>query len=132
MPMANLPHFLELHCFPQKELLTTTRLPLGKPTLFATVIVKMKVSPLVVTLALAPAAAGFQSPFRRAFAPVSLKATTLNPNGVINGLNGDQNPSTWECDEEANCVEVAACDEVQCRTGLDVRIHGTWYDLSGT
>ncbi|CAB9508157.1 Acyl-lipid (9-3)-desaturase [Seminavis robusta] len=44
--------------------------------------------------------------------------------------NGDE-PTVWECDEEANCVEVAACDEEQCRTSLDVRIHGTWYDLSG-
>jgi acyl-lipid Delta6-acetylenase / acyl-lipid (9-3)-desaturase len=40
-------------------------------------------------------------------------------------------PSGWECDDEANCVEVPACDEEQCRTSLDVRIHGTWYDLSG-
>lgn len=37
----------------------------------------------------------------------------------------------WDCDEEANCVEVPACDEEACRTTLDVRIHGEWYDLSG-
>lgn len=37
----------------------------------------------------------------------------------------------WDCDEEANCVAVEACDEVECRTSLDVRIHGKWYDLSG-
>mmetsp|Transcript_24708 Transcript_24708/g.36640 ORF Transcript_24708/g.36640 Transcript_24708/m.36640 type:complete len:476 (+) Transcript_24708:104-1531(+) len=40
-------------------------------------------------------------------------------------------PVGWECDEEANCVQVPACDEEQCRTTLDVRIHGEWYDLSG-
>lgn len=91
----------------------------------------MKVSPLILTLALAPTVGAFQLPFR-AFAQVSLKATTLNPNGVVNGLNSGDKQSTWDCDQEVNCVEVAACDEVQCRTGLDVRIHGTWYDLSGT
>jgi len=37
----------------------------------------------------------------------------------------------WECDDDANCVAVPACDEVSCRTSLDVRIHGKWYDLSG-
>lgn len=40
--------------------------------------------------------------------------------------------TTWECDEEAQCVEVPACDEEQCRTSLDVRIHGEWYDLTGS
>jgi hypothetical protein len=29
------------------------------------------------------------------------------------------------------CKEVPACDEEVCRTSLDVRIHGDWYDLSG-
>lgn len=38
----------------------------------------------------------------------------------------------WECDDELlECVEVPACDEEKCRTSLDVRIHGEWYDLSG-
>jgi len=41
------------------------------------------------------------------------------------------NPKTWDCDEEANCVAVDACDDEVCRTSLDVRIHGEWYDLSG-
>eukprot|EP00529_Nitzschia_sp_RCC80_P025286 CAMPEP_0113517836 /NCGR_PEP_ID=MMETSP0014_2-20120614/42489_1 /TAXON_ID=2857 /ORGANISM="Nitzschia sp." /LENGTH=538 /DNA_ID=CAMNT_0000415095 /DNA_START=274 /DNA_END=1890 /DNA_ORIENTATION=- /assembly_acc=CAM_ASM_000159 len=40
--------------------------------------------------------------------------------------------TTWECDDElTQCVEVPACDEEACRTSLDVRIHGTWYDLTG-
>ena len=40
-------------------------------------------------------------------------------------------PTTWECDEDAQCVEVPACDDEGCRTSLDVRIHGEWYDLTG-
>ena len=40
-------------------------------------------------------------------------------------------PAAWECDADANCDLVPACDETACRTTLDVRIHGTWYDLSG-
>lgn len=40
-------------------------------------------------------------------------------------------PVAYECDEEANCVVVPACDDEVCRTSLDVRIHGEWYDLSG-
>lgn len=42
-----------------------------------------------------------------------------------------EEPTTWECDDDAQCVEVPACDEEACRTSLDVRIHGEWYDLSG-
>ena len=34
-------------------------------------------------------------------------------------------------DDEAECVEVPACNEEYCRTSLDVRMHGVWYDLSG-
>ena len=40
-------------------------------------------------------------------------------------------PKAWDCDEEANCVSIDACDEEKCRTTLDVRIHGEWYDMSG-
>jgi acyl-lipid Delta6-acetylenase / acyl-lipid (9-3)-desaturase len=39
--------------------------------------------------------------------------------------------STWECDDEAVCVEIPACTDDVCRTSLDVRIHNKWYDLSG-
>jgi cytochrome b involved in lipid metabolism len=42
-----------------------------------------------------------------------------------------QEPTTWDCNEEAICVPVPACDDTTCRTSLDVRIHGQWYDLSG-
>lgn len=40
-------------------------------------------------------------------------------------------PTAWQCDDEANCVVVPACDDQVCRTSLDVRIHNVWYDLSG-
>ena len=50
---------------------------------------------------------------------------------VVNGKDSVENVA-WDCDDEANCVQVDACDENECRTSLDVRIHGTWYDLSGT
>ena len=40
--------------------------------------------------------------------------------------------TAWECNDDATeCVQVPACDESECRTSLDVRIHNTWYDLSG-
>ena len=57
-------------------------------------------------------------------------ATTPDMMGKINGQNKPEQ-TAWECDEEMNCVEVPACDEENCRTTLDVRIHGDWYDLSG-
>ena len=51
---------------------------------------------------------------------------------VINGdLNEVIDKKAWDCDEDANCVQIDACDEEMCRTSLDVRIHGEWYDLSG-
>lgn len=43
----------------------------------------------------------------------------------------EEKSTTWECDEEANCIQVDACDQEVCRTSLDVRIHNTWFDLSG-
>mmetsp|Transcript_27070 Transcript_27070/g.38106 ORF Transcript_27070/g.38106 Transcript_27070/m.38106 type:complete len:507 (-) Transcript_27070:406-1926(-) len=53
---------------------------------------------------------------------------------VVNGRDtkGDGDvPMGWECDENMECKEVPLCDEDGCRTTLDVRIHGDWYDLSG-
>ena len=60
-----------------------------------------------------------------------LFSSTAIPPPKVNGeVSGDE-PTAWECDEEANCVVVPACDDESCRTSLDIRIHNTWYDLSG-
>jgi len=63
----------------------------------------------------------------------SIPTEAVNVNGVAaNGSTGTASvPTAYDCDEEANCVVVDACDEEICRTTLDVRIHGEWYDLSG-
>lgn len=79
----------------------------------------------IATLLLGSALA-LQQPSPKA-AKSALKATTLDPSTI----GSTTAPTGWECDEEANCKEVPACDEESCRTSLDVRIHGTWYDLSG-
>jgi hypothetical protein len=56
-----------------------------------------------------------------------IKAATLEPSTVAKN-----EPTAWECDDDlTECKEVPACDEEVCRTSLDVRIHGDWYDLSG-
>jgi hypothetical protein len=60
----------------------------------------------------------------------SLRSTTLASPEVVN-INSTE-MTAWECDEDAICVQVPACDDQICRTSLDVRIHGEWYDLSGT
>jgi hypothetical protein len=54
------------------------------------------------------------------------KTTSNNATTVVEPLAG-----TWECNEEAECVMVPECNDEVCRTSLDVRIHGQWYDLSG-
>eukprot|EP00816_Leptocylindrus_hargravesii_P001428 CAMPEP_0196819702 /NCGR_PEP_ID=MMETSP1362-20130617/71801_1 /TAXON_ID=163516 /ORGANISM="Leptocylindrus danicus, Strain CCMP1856" /LENGTH=500 /DNA_ID=CAMNT_0042198283 /DNA_START=23 /DNA_END=1525 /DNA_ORIENTATION=- len=58
-------------------------------------------------------------------------ATT--PDAVDNSVSPNRSePTTWECDDDlTECKEVPACNEVECRTSLDVRIHDTWYDLTG-
>ena len=77
------------------------------------------------TIPLAPTRVGkstFTSRLQSAVAPEQVVDATTTTTAI---------PTAWECDEEANCVEVPACDEEKCRTSLDVRIHNTWYDLSG-
>ena len=59
------------------------------------------------------------------------KVSHLNSAVVGEEINGFTNKKSWDCDEDANCVQVDACNEMECRTSLDVRIHGQWYDLSG-
>ena len=85
----------------------------------------MKVS-LAVGVFISSAVSALQPPRPQS----ALKATTLDPSTLVNG--GAVAPAGWECDAEANCVEVPACNDQVCRTSLDVRIHGQWYDLSGT
>jgi len=46
-------------------------------------------------------------------------------------LNKDDMPTAWEREEKADCAEVPPCIEKVSRTSLDVRIHGTWYNLDG-
>lgn len=55
-----------------------------------------------------------------------LRSTTLEPK-----VTAPAEATTWDCDDDVQCVEVPACDEEVCRTSLDVRIHGEWYDLTG-
>ena len=83
-----------------------------------------------------------------AFSPPSPRAAAASPSvattqknmvatappmpGTANGGSSSSDaPLGWDCDDEANCVQVPACDEEVCRTSLDVRIHNEWYDLSG-
>jgi len=85
---------------------------------------------------LALSANAFHTPMKWTTKPnfnrlVTLKSTTLEPETKTPVLSNTTGLSSWQCDEEAVCVEVPACDEEQCRTSLDVRIHDTWYDLSG-
>mmetsp|Transcript_18947 Transcript_18947/g.39219 ORF Transcript_18947/g.39219 Transcript_18947/m.39219 type:complete len:502 (-) Transcript_18947:67-1572(-) len=43
-----------------------------------------------------------------------------------------KSPQAWDCTDDLEvCTQVPACDDQECRTSLDVRIHGKWYDLSG-
>lgn len=58
--------------------------------------------------------------------------TTSSSSSSIEIIEGEEKiPTAWECNEDAECVEIPACDEEVCRTSLDVRIHNTWYNLSG-
>ena len=68
-----------------------------------------------------------RTPFRASTLepPTTTSTTTKTTNSTMG------QPTTWECDEDAQCVEVPACDDEGCRTSLDVRIHGEWYDLTG-
>merc|ERR1740130_1797940 len=62
--------------------------------------------------------------------------SVLNKNGTTPGLieneSHDAMGGSWECNEDiTDCKQVAECDEEKCKTSLDVRIHGDWYDLTG-
>jgi hypothetical protein len=51
---------------------------------------------------------------------------------VIESHDNHAMGGSWECNDNADCKEVPECDEEKCKTSLDVRIHGDWYDLTGT
>lgn len=78
---------------------------------------------------------GFSSPHQRIATPkiTTARFSTLEAPPVTNGATAEESkmPTAWECDEEAECVEVPVCDDEECRTTLDVRLHSDWYDLSG-
>lgn len=80
-------------------------------------------------------ASAFSAPKQRVMTNTARFSTMVDaPNGAATeeaSSTAAKMPMAWECDEEAECVEVPACDEVECRTTLDTRIHGEWYDLSG-
>lgn len=83
---------------------------------------------LVAALALVLGAEGFSVPQSTASRSSSTRRWVASsaPPDVVNG-----EPTAWDCDEDAVCVPVPACDDEVCRTSLDVRIHNQWYDLSG-
>jgi hypothetical protein len=62
----------------------------------------------------------------------TLEASATATNSTSSSSIVEPLAGTWECNEEAECVQVPECNDDQCRTSLDVRIHGEWYDLTGT
>lgn len=94
----------------------------------------------VTVLTLAGSVAAFTSPRIRRSTPNLISSTArhssvLEPPAAASTetveATEEAAPTAWECNDEAECVEVPACDEEDCRTTLDVRIHSKWYDLSG-
>lgn len=105
-----------------------------------------------------PPAAYLPSSFRSAR---PARASTLLPSSTLTPPPAPTTSDTtaYDCDENAECVAVDKCDDVECRTSLDgelsrgsrgktlaqpfialdpqssnslaVRIHNVWYDLSG-
>jgi len=78
----------------------------------------------------------FSSPTQRMALPrVSTARFSTVVESPVNGASvaGSEieMPTAYDCNEEAECVIIEPCDEVECRTTLDVRMHGDWYDLSG-
>lgn len=89
------------------------------------------ISPSRVNKLVAPSSCKGQSSFSRV--QVTAAASTLEaPPPAPSNINSTLIGGSWECNEDAECVEVPQCNEEECRTSLDVRIHGEWYDLTGT
>lgn len=86
--------------------------------------------PLAILLALLGSTSfAFQTPLSKRVGSPLQQASVAIPEATSS--QQEEQATTWECDDEANCVQVPACDDEVCRTSLDVRIHGNWYDLSG-
>jgi len=85
-------------------------------------------------IALVGTASAFSTPHQRIATPfTTARFSSVAEAPTTNGATAEESemPVAFECNEEAECVEVPVCDEEECRTTLDVRIHSTWYDLSG-
>jgi hypothetical protein len=85
---------------------------------------------ILMALLAASSTCGFSTPHKFS-RMISLSSAIAPADASTDRIGITEKPTAWECDDEANCVQVDACDEEQCRTSLDVRIHGDWYDLSG-
>ena len=84
--------------------------------------------PNLVSLPQTGSLTGGRRPNNKAWRVSQLDPPITKP---VDEMSNGKEATSWECDDEANCVEVAACDDEECRTSLDVRIHGQWYDLAG-
>ncbi|GKY91510.1 hypothetical protein MPSEU_000123200 [Mayamaea pseudoterrestris] len=98
------------------------------PRSFQTLSNSRRFSALVEEVTAVNGAASVNGAINGAAAPT---ASTTATNESHNNMSIMSNPTAWDCDDDANCVQVSACDDQNCRTSLDVRIHNTWYDLSG-
>lgn len=81
---------------------------------------------------------GFSTPSQRMAMPRASSArfstvleTPTNGATMTDNASSEKMPTAYDCNEEAECVIVPVCDDQECRTTLDVRIHSDWYDLSG-
>lgn len=91
----------------------------------------MKYPALIVALSISAQCSAFTTPHASRTSVSRFQSSVAADIPVTNGKVKDIENVAWDCDEDANCVQVEACDDKECRTSLDVRIHGTWYDLSG-
>uniref|UniRef100_A0A7S3QJG0 Fatty acid desaturase domain-containing protein n=1 Tax=Chaetoceros debilis TaxID=122233 RepID=A0A7S3QJG0_9STRA len=68
-----------------------------------------------------------RSPSRHFF-PTRIHSTIAK--GEIE-IDISKSPVQYECDENVDCTLTPCPEDEGCRTSLDVRIHKTWYNLSG-
>ena len=94
----------------------------------------MMYSAAIVSLVIASTCDAFMIPRASLIGVAQQQSSIAADIPIANGREkiSDVDSVAWDCDKDANCVEIDACNEERCRTSLDVRIHGNWYDLSGT